>query len=117
MAGYNHSATSAKHINYRLIAAGIIFAIFWSSAAAATKIALQSAQPFAVAIPRFFVAAFIMLFVAHMFFKNAYLQEKSGSNLPFMACSTSAFILDCMLLPYNTHQQGLVRFLLPLTRY
>jgi drug/metabolite transporter (DMT)-like permease len=62
--------TSNKQFNYRLITAGILFAIFWSSAAAATKIALQSVQPFVVAIPRFFIAAVIMLFIVHVLLKK-----------------------------------------------
>ncbi|MFT4154371.1 DMT family transporter [Parafilimonas sp.] len=58
--------TQATQFNYSIIAAGILFAILWSSAAAATKIGLQSAQPFVVAIPRFFIAAIIMLLIAHI---------------------------------------------------
>jgi probable blue pigment (indigoidine) exporter len=56
--------------NYQLIIAGIFFAIFWSSASAATKIALQSVQPFVVALPRFFIAAAIMLFISHVLMRK-----------------------------------------------
>lgn len=44
---------------------GIVFAILWSSASAATKLGLQSAQPFVIAISRFFFAGAIMLTIAH----------------------------------------------------
>lgn len=48
------------------VVAGIVFAILWASASAATKIGLLSAQPFIIAIARFAVAATVMLVVAHV---------------------------------------------------
>jgi probable blue pigment (indigoidine) exporter len=56
--------------NVKLIAAGILFAVLWASASAATKIALQSAQPFVIAVSRFFIAATIMLLVSHVFLRK-----------------------------------------------
>lgn len=44
---------------------GFTFAIFWASASAATKVALESAQPFVIAIARFLFAALLMLAYAH----------------------------------------------------
>lgn len=55
---------------------GIVFAFLWASASTATKIALQSAQPFVIAVGRFFIAGTIMLVVSHLFMKNA-LPDKS----------------------------------------
>lgn len=52
---------------FKLIFAGILFAILWASASAATKIGLESAQPFVIAIARFALAAAIMLVLAHLF--------------------------------------------------
>jgi drug/metabolite transporter (DMT)-like permease len=49
----------------KFIWVGIIFAILWSSASAATKIGLQSAQPFVIAVSRFFLAGGIMLGFSH----------------------------------------------------
>lgn len=46
--------------------AGIIFAVLWASASAATKIGLQSAQPFVIAIARFALASLAMLVTAHL---------------------------------------------------
>lgn len=57
-------------MNSKYIAAGIGFAILWSSAAAATKIALQSAQPFVIATARFFIAGVVMLFLAHFIWRK-----------------------------------------------
>ena len=59
-----------SHHTFSLITTGICFAFLWASASAATKIALQSAQPFVIAVTRFFIAAFIMLLVAHFFLKQ-----------------------------------------------
>jgi probable blue pigment (indigoidine) exporter len=56
--------------NFKLITAGILFAILWASASAATKIALQSAQPFVIAVSRFFIAGIIMLFISHVILKE-----------------------------------------------
>ncbi len=49
---------------------GIIFAILWSSASAATKLGLQSAQPFVIAMARFFLAGTLMLGVSHGIFRK-----------------------------------------------
>jgi drug/metabolite transporter (DMT)-like permease len=57
-------------MNSKYIAAGIGFALLWSSAAAATKIALQSAQPFVIATARFFIAGVVMLFFAHIIWRK-----------------------------------------------
>jgi probable blue pigment (indigoidine) exporter len=49
-----------------LFLAGLLFAILWSSASTATKIGLQSAQPFVICIARFFLAGGVMLVISHM---------------------------------------------------
>jgi drug/metabolite transporter (DMT)-like permease len=54
----------------QLIIAGILFSLLWSSASAATKIGLQAAQPFTLAVTRFFIAGLLMLVIAHGFFKK-----------------------------------------------
>lgn len=54
----------------KIIFAGIAFAFLWSSASTATKIGLESAQPFVISIFRFLIAGGIMLFVSHILFRN-----------------------------------------------
>ncbi|NII24427.1 EamA family transporter [Pseudoflavitalea sp. X16] len=49
-----------------LFIAGLLFAVLWSSASTATKIGLQSAQPFIICIARFFLAGGIMLLITHV---------------------------------------------------
>ncbi|GGG81908.1 permease [Parapedobacter pyrenivorans] len=50
--------------------AGVVFAILWASASAATKIGLLAAQPFVIAIARFTVASTIMLVIAHLLMRK-----------------------------------------------
>ena len=103
----NHSETSSKLINYRIIAAGILFAIFWSSAAAATKIGLQSAQPFAVAIPRFFIAAFIMLFIAHVLLKKRLPAGKEWKQLAIYGLLNISIYLGLYVIAMQFVSAGL----------
>ena len=63
-------------MNGRYILAGILFALLWSSAAAATKIALQSAQPFVIAVSRFFIGGIAMLLFAHLIWRKRLPQKK-----------------------------------------
>lgn len=56
--------------NFRLIMAGISFAILWASASSATKVALQSAQPFVIAVTRFLIAGLLMLLISHVILKE-----------------------------------------------
>lgn len=57
------------------VALGFCFAVLWASASAATKIALLAAQPFVIAVSRFFLAGIIMLVFAHVI-KKYRLPEK-----------------------------------------
>lgn len=57
-------------MNWKYIAAGVSFALLWSSAATATKIALQSAQPFVIAVARFFIGGMCMLVFAHLIWRK-----------------------------------------------
>lgn len=62
--------SSPGKFSYSIITTGILFSIFWSSASVATKIGLQSTQPFVLSLPRFFIAAVIMLFISHVILKK-----------------------------------------------
>nr|WP_262903547.1 DMT family transporter [Niabella beijingensis] len=46
--------------------AGLVFAVLWSSASTATKVALKVSQPLVIAVMRFGVASLIMLVIAHL---------------------------------------------------
>lgn len=57
-------------MKWKLTGIGLAFAILWASASSATKLALQSAQPFVIAVSRFFIAGIIMLLFAHLIKKR-----------------------------------------------
>ncbi len=59
-------STKAGGSSVKLLLAGILFAILWPSASAATKIGLHYAQPFVISIMRFSLAGSIMLIIAHL---------------------------------------------------
>lgn len=58
-----------------------MFSILWSSASAATKIGLESAQPFVIAVTRFFIGGSIMLFIAHAILKKRLPQRQEWKQL------------------------------------
>lgn len=60
---------------------GLVFAILWSSASTATKVALAVAQPLVIAELRFAVAAGIMLFITHVLLKNRLPRKKEWVQL------------------------------------
>lgn len=64
------SMKAAQSKGILLLTAGVLFAFLWASAATATKLGLQSVQPFVICIARFFFAGVIMLFIAHPLMRN-----------------------------------------------
>ncbi len=71
--------------NIKLIMAGISFAILWASASSATKVALQSAQPFVIAVTRFLIAGAIMLFISHIVLKERMPKEQEWKQIAVYA--------------------------------
>lgn len=59
-----------EYSNVAWLAAGVLFAFLWASAATATKIGLTVAQPLVIALMRFGLASAIMLFIAHGLLKH-----------------------------------------------
>lgn len=70
-----------KATGIKLTAAGILFAILWSSASAATKIGLGSAQPFVIAVTRFFIGGTIMLLLTHILMRKRLPQRQEWKQL------------------------------------
>ncbi|MEO7043972.1 MAG: EamA family transporter [Ferruginibacter sp.] len=68
-------------MNQKITWIGIAFAFLWASASTATKIALQTSQPFVIAVSRFFIAGCIMLFVTHVIFRQRLPSQKEWKNL------------------------------------
>jgi probable blue pigment (indigoidine) exporter len=63
-------------MNWKYIVAGVFFALLWSSAATATKISLQSEQPFVIAVARFFIGGTGMLVFAHLIWRKRVPQKR-----------------------------------------
>jgi len=74
-------ASPGKSPEWKFVAAGMAFAVLWSSASVATKIGLESAQPFVIATSRFFIAGFIMLFITHVIRGNRIPQKQEWRQL------------------------------------
>ncbi|MBO9633718.1 MAG: EamA family transporter [Chitinophagaceae bacterium] len=68
MTGVTLQKTQSR--GFLLFTAGVLFAFLWASASTATKLGLQSAQPFVICIARFFFAGVIMLVVTHLVMRN-----------------------------------------------
>jgi drug/metabolite transporter (DMT)-like permease len=69
------------NMNWKYISIGLLFAILWSSASTATKLGLQSAQPFVIAISRFLLAGCIMVLVAHGIMRQRLPQKKEWGQI------------------------------------
>ncbi|MEO8769873.1 MAG: DMT family transporter [Ferruginibacter sp.] len=91
----------------KLILAGIGFAILWASASAATKIALQSAQPFVIAVSRFFIASIIMLFVSHAVLKARLPQKKEWKQLAIYGTLNISIYLGLYVIAMMNVSAGL----------
>ncbi|WP_018626924.1 DMT family transporter [Niabella aurantiaca] len=59
-----------KHTRLKWVLAGLAFAILWSSASTATKVALTVSQPLVIAVMRFGVASLILLVMAHLILRK-----------------------------------------------
>lgn len=86
---------------------GIAFAILWSSASAATKIGLLSAQPFVLAVTRFFIAGIIMLLVAHGFNKYRLPQKKEWGQIIIYGMLNVSIYLGLYVLAMQSVSAGL----------
>ncbi len=93
--------------NVKLIAAGCCFAFLWASASAATKIALQSAQPFVIAVSRFFIAAAIMLFISHVVMKKRLPQQSEWKQIAVYGVLNISIYLGLYVIAMQNVSAGL----------
>ncbi len=92
---------------FKLIVAGILFAILWASASAATKIGLESAQPFVIAIARFALAAAIMLLLAHLFMRKRLPKNREWGQLTIYGLLNVGIYLGLYVLAMQEVSAGL----------
>ena len=96
-----------KASGIKLTAAGICFAILWSSASAATKIGLTSAQPFVIAVTRFFIGGSIMLFLTHLILKNRLPQKEEWKQLAVYGALNISIYLGLYVIAMQNVSAGL----------
>jgi drug/metabolite transporter (DMT)-like permease len=91
----------------KIIWIGILFALLWSSASTATKIALQSAQPYTIAVIRFFIAGAIMLFIAHVILKNRLPKKTEWKQIAIYGLLNVSIYLGLYVLAMQRVSAGL----------
>lgn len=93
--------------SFRIITAGLSFAFLWASASAATRIGLESAQPFIIAVPRFFFAGVIMLLVAHGVMKKRMPQQREWKQLAVYGLLNVSIYLGLYVIAMQEVSAGL----------
>lgn len=86
---------------------GIGFSILWPSAAVATKIGLQVAQPFVICIVRFFVAGLLMLFITHGILRKRLPQKNEWKQLAIYGLLNISLYLGLYVLAMRNVSAGL----------
>lgn len=100
-------AHSTKSKAYILFAAGLLFAILWPSAATATKIGLQHAQPFVIYIARFFTAGFFMLIITHGLLRKRLPQKQEWKQLAIYGLLNITIYLGLYVIAMERVSAGL----------
>lgn len=93
--------------NLKFIIFGILFAFLWSSASTATKIGLESAQPFVIAIVRFLIGGGIMLFLAHVVMRKRLPQGIEWKQLSIYGLFNISLYLGLYVIAMQNVSAGL----------
>jgi len=94
-------------MNSKIIWTGIAFSFLCASASTATKIGLQSAQPFVIAITRFFIAGIIMLLLAHGFMRKRLPAKKEWRQIMIYGLFNISIYLGVYLIAMQKISAGL----------
>ena len=86
---------------------GFAFAFLWASASTATKIALQSAQPFVIAVSRFFIAGIIMLLTAHVIMRKRLPKQQEWKPIIIYGLMNVSLYLGLFVLAMQKVSAGL----------
>jgi probable blue pigment (indigoidine) exporter len=90
-----------------LFGIGLLFAMLWPSASAATKIGLEVAQPFVICIARFFCAALVMLIITHGIMRNRLPQKEEWKQLAIYGLLNITLYLGLYVLAMQQVSAGL----------
>jgi drug/metabolite transporter (DMT)-like permease len=86
---------------------GLIFSALWASASVASKIGLQSAQPFVISFCRFCMASGTMLFLSHVILKKPLPAGKQWKQLAIFGLLNVALYLGFFILAMGQVSAGL----------
>jgi probable blue pigment (indigoidine) exporter len=86
---------------------GIGFSMLWPSAAAATKLGLQVAQPFVICITRFFIAGILMLLITHGIMRKRLPQKREWVQLAIYGLLNITLYLGLYVLAMRNVSAGL----------
>lgn len=89
------------------ILAGLLFAMLWASASAATKIGLLSAQPLVIGNFRFFIAGFLMLSYAYLIQKNRLPNIAEWKQIAIYGFLNVTIYLGCFVLAMKHVSAGI----------
>jgi len=94
-------------MNWKYILYGIMFALLWSSASTATKIALQSSQPFVIAVARFFIGGSLMILFAHVVLRKRLPQKKEWGFIAIYGLLNISIYLGLYVIAMQRVSAGL----------
>ncbi|MES2648828.1 MAG: DMT family transporter [Bacteroidota bacterium] len=86
---------------------GLVFSALWASASVASKIALQSAQPFVISLVRFCMASLVMLVLAHGILKRPLPTRSQWKQLVIFGLLNVALYLGFFILAIGQVSAGL----------
>lgn len=86
---------------------GILFAMLWASASAATKIGILSAQPLVIGNFRFFIAGTLMLGYAYLFQKNRLPKGNEWKQLAIYGFLNVTVYLGCFVIAMKHVSAGI----------
>jgi len=87
--------------------AGLLFSLLWSSAATATKIGLQVAQPFTICVVRFFLAGVLMILISHLFLRQRLPRGKEWGQIALYGLLSNSVYLGLYVIAMRQVSAGL----------
>ncbi|HVZ55489.1 MAG TPA: EamA family transporter [Chitinophagaceae bacterium] len=89
------------------IATGLAFSLLWSSAATATRVGLQSAQPLVIAQVRFAMASFLLLALAHGIYRKRLPAGREWRQLAIYGLLNITLYLGVYVIAMQTVSAGI----------
>jgi probable blue pigment (indigoidine) exporter len=89
------------------LVAGLFFSLLWSSAATATKIGLQVAQPFTICVVRFFLAGLLMILISHLLLRQRLPRGKEWRQIVLYGVLSNSVYLGLYVIAMRQVSAGL----------